>query len=353
MKKLPASQDLKAAVVGYGGAFNMGRAHLKEMTAAGMTPTAVAEIDPERLKVATEDFPGIETYSSVTEMLKKSSANLVTIITPHNTHAKLALLCLKAGKHVVCEKPLAITTAECDAIIDAARSRGLMASTYHNRHWDGWILRAVEKIKHEGLIGDVFRIDARMGRRGKPGDWWRTSRSISGGILYDWGVHLLEYAFQLIDSEVTEVTGFSSEGFWAPETAWKNDANEDEGAAILRFKNGAWLNLSITHLDANPRPGFLEIHGTKGNYVIDFGEYTLHRIENGVTTLERGPHYPSESQRFYDNIAAHLTKGEPLVITGEWARRPIHVLDLAARSARLGRTLPARDSLSRPVRRRK
>lgn len=351
MKKLPAPKDLKAAVVGYGGAFNMGRAHLKEMQAAGMVPTAVVEIDPERLKVATVDFPGIETYSSVAEMLKKSGANLVTIITPHNTHAKLALQCLKAGKHVVCEKPLAITTAECDAIIAAAKSRGLMVSAYHNRHWDGWILRAVEKVKKEDLIGDVFRIDARMGRRGKPGDWWRTSRSISGGVLYDWGVHLLEYALQLIDSEVTEVSGFSKKGFWAPETVWKADSNEDEGVAVVRFKNGAWVNLSISQLDANPKPGFLEIHGTKGNYVIDWNEYLVHHAENGVSLTERGPHYPSESQRFYDNIAAHLTTGESLVITAGWARRPIHILDLAVRSARLGRTLQAKDSLPGKVRR--
>ncbi len=163
----------------------------------------------------------------------------------------------------------------------------------------------------------------------------------------------MEYAFQLIDSEVIEVSGFAKEGFWAPHTSWKNDANEDEGVAVVRFKNGAWINLCITQLDANPKPGNLEIHGTKGNYVIDFGEYALHRVENGVTTVERGPHYKTESQRFYDNIAAHLTRGEPLVITAEWARRPIHVLDLAARSARLGRTLPAKDSLPGTAKRRK
>ena len=79
-------QDVKVGTVGYGGAFNMGRQHLNEMKRAGMTPAAVAEIDPERLDVARTDFPGIETYGSLAEMLEKSGVNLVVITTPHNTH---------------------------------------------------------------------------------------------------------------------------------------------------------------------------------------------------------------------------------------------------------------------------
>jgi len=137
MKKYKSASDIRVGIIGYGGAFNMGRGHLKEMEQAGMTPVAVCEVDAERLKVAETDFPGIETYSTVAEMLRKSDVNLVTIITPHNTHAKLALQCLKAGRHVVCEKPLAITTAECDAMIAAAKKSGVVLSTYHNRHWDG------------------------------------------------------------------------------------------------------------------------------------------------------------------------------------------------------------------------
>ena len=176
MKKFKRAKDIRVGVIGYGGAFNMGKAHLNEMKGAGMTPVAVVEIDRSRLKVVKEDFPGIETYSSVAAMLKKSDVNLVTLITPHNTHAKLALQCLKAGRSVVCEKPMAITTAECDVMIATAKKKGSVLSVYHNRHWDGCILRAVKEIK-KGVIGDVIRIEAHMGGRGKPGNWWRTSRS--------------------------------------------------------------------------------------------------------------------------------------------------------------------------------
>lgn len=342
MKKYKKPSDIRVGVIGYGGAFNMGRGHLKEMGQAGMTPVAVCEVDAERLKVAETDFPGIQTYSTVAEMLRKSDVNLVTIITPHNTHAKLALQCLKAGRHVVCEKPLAITTAECDAMIAAAKKSGVVLSTYHNRHWDGWILRAVEQIKEKKVIGEIYRVEARMGSRSLPGDWWRTSRTISGGILYDWGVHFLEYGLQLIDSDIMEVSGFSKTGYWAPKTKWRKDTNEDEAEAIVRFRNGSWLTLNITSVDSNVKPGFLEIKGTEGTYVLDWSGYTIHKRDGQNYSLEHGAHYPTAWEKFYGNIADHLTKGSKLVITPEWSRRPIHIIDLAVQSAKQGRALAAK-----------
>jgi predicted dehydrogenase len=342
MKTHKKPSDIKVGVIGYGGAFNMGRQHLKEMQAAGMTPVAVAEVDPSRLAVAETDFPGIGTYSSVSAMLKGSPVDMVVIITPHNTHAALAIECLNAGRHVVCEKPLAITTAEVDAMIKAAKKSGVMLSTYHNRHWDGRILQAVELVKKRNVIGDVFRIECHMGGYSKPGDWWRTSRSISGGVLYDWGVHLLEYSLQLIDAPVGEVSGFAHEGFWAPQTKWKADANEDEGFLVVRFKGSQWLTLTISHLDSKPKEGWLEVTGTKGTLVFDGEHTTTHQYLKGRTITTRLKNPRDEGFRYYENVAAFLTKKAPLVITAEWSRRPIHILDLAARSAKTGKAIPAK-----------
>lgn len=318
----------------------MGRQHLLQMRAAGMTPVAVAEVDAARLEVATQDFPGIETYSTVEEMLERSGVNLIVLITPHNTHAPLAIQCLQAGRNVVCEKPLAITTAEVDAMIEAARASDVMISAYHNRHWDGRILQAVELVKNQKLIGDVIRIECHMGGYGKPGDWWRTSRTISGGILYDWGVHLLEYSLQLIEAPLHEITGVRHSGFWGPQTAWKDDANEDEGFVVVRFESGQWLTLTITSIDSKGKDGWLEITGTKGTLVLDGSDSKLYQRADGRFTVTHIPNPADEGQRYYDNVCAHLLKGEPLVITPEWARRPIHILDLARQSAESGRALP-------------
>lgn len=345
MKRYANAGEIKVGVIGYGGAFNMGRKHLAEMKSAGMTPVAVCEIDTERLAVAAIDYPEIETYERISDMLKNSAVDLLAIITPHNTHAKLALQCLRAGRHVVSEKPLAITTAECDKMIKEAEKQEVVLSTYHNRHWDGCIMQAGKTIG-KGIIGDVLRIEAHMGGYAKPREWWRSSKTISGGILYDWGVHLLEYSLQLIDSEIVEVAGFAHGGHWAPGSPWKEDANEDEAMAVVRFSDGRSLQLTMSSIDANSKGkdrGQLEITGTKGTYIFDNKTWrTIIPKAGGKTVITEGVNPPSESESFYRNIAAHLTGKEDLVITPEWSRRPIHILDLACRSAERNKTLSAK-----------
>ena len=341
MGKFKSPAEIKVGVIGYGGAFNMGKAHLNEMKKAGMTPVAVAEIDKDRLKVAEEDFPGIKTYDSVPAMLKKSDVDLLAVITPHDTHAKLAMQCMRANKSVVLEKPMAITTAECDALIAEAKKRGVVLSTYHNRHWDGCILNAL-KVINSGAIGDVVRIECHMGGWGQPKDWWRSSRSISGGILYDWGVHVLEYSLQILKgAEIVEVSGFNHKGFWT--TKWGKDSNEDEAFGVVRFSTGQWLTISMSSIDSKSKDGAVEITGTKGTYVLGIGDWKLitHK-DGGVNVVESGPSPASEGWKLYQNIADHLVKGEKLVISGEWARRPIHIIDLAGRSAEKGCALKAK-----------
>ena len=340
MNNYKKAEDIKVGVIGYGGAFNMGRKHLQEMKDAGMTPFAVAEIDDDRLAVAEEDFPGIETYSSVEKMLDHSDVDVVTLITPHNTHAELATQCLQAGRHVVCEKPMAITTSECNSMIKEAEKKNLLLSTYHNRHWDGCILRAMDQVINKGVIGDVVRIEAHMGSRRLPGDWWRSSKSISGGILYDWGVHLLEYSLQVLkNAGMTEVSGYAANGYWGPQTKWGEDTNEDEAFVSVRFDTKQWLTLCITTLDSHPKEGQLEITGTEGTYIFSGKTWKTISWENGVLVTREGTNPESEGWRFYQNIADHLTKEEYLVITPEWSRRPIHILDLADESARQGRAM--------------
>ena len=334
--------DIKVGVVGYGGAFNTGKHHLEATRKAGMEPVAVAEIDPVRLRLAVAEFPGIRGYDSVGEMLRGSEADLVVIVTPHNTHTKLGLQCLRAGRHVIIEKPLSITTAECDAMIKEAKKRRRVLSTYHNRHWDGCILEAVKRIRREEAIGEVYRIEARLGGYGEPGVWWRGSRSISGGILYDWGVHFLEYALQLIGSEIVEVTGYARTGFWVSMSPWKQDTIEDVASAVVRFKNGSWLNLTISTLETNPKPGWLEVAGTQGSYTFDHRGYRMIRQKGKRkwTTERKNPR--SRWARYYRNLVGHLTGREKLVITPEWSRRTIHILDLAVKSARKGAAIKAR-----------
>ena len=337
MKRYDSPEEIRCAVIGYGGAFNMGKAHLTQMQDAGMTPVAAAEIDPARLAVAQTDFPGIQTFATVESLLAEAQPDLVTIITPHNTHAALSMQCLDAGASVVCEKPMAITLEECDRMISAADEKELLLSVYHNRHWDGCILEAVDRIKNQGEIGEVFRIEAHMGDFSQPRDWWRSSRSISGGIHYDWGVHLIEYTLQLVDSEVVEVSAFAKEGVW--NTKWGADTNQDELTAIVRFANGTLLNLRLTHLDADPSPGQVVLTGTRGKYRFDGRHYEIHQVIDGESRIRKGQNRQGEQHKYYENVADALTGRAPLVISPHWSRMTMQILALATESVRQGKAL--------------
>ena len=341
--------DIKVGVIGYGGAFNMGKAHLTAMKAAGMKPFAVCDVDASRLEVAEEDFPGIETYTDLSTMLKQSDVNLIVHITPHNLHYKLAAQCLRAGKHVVTEKPFVLNTAECDRLIKLAEEKKLMLSTYHNRHWDGHIVTAVKKVVEQKVVGDVVAVEAKMGGYGMPKEWWRSSRSVSGGILYDWGCHILEYCLQVIQSDIVEVSGFAVEGFWSKQAPkshpWKNDMNEDHATAVVRFANGCRLNLTISQIDSDERPYFVNFMGTEGSYQMNMRNWKLrkpYKTKRGFKETEGKNAKTNPALIYYKNVAQHMCGKEDLVITPQWARRPIHVLDLAARSAKAGRAMKAK-----------
>ena len=341
MKRYTKARDIKVGVIGYSGAFCMGRVHLEEMRAAGMTPTAVCEINKDLLKVAAKEWPGVETYDSIPKMLKKSDVDLLAVITPHNLHAKHVIQCLDDGRSVCCEKPLAITTEECDRMIASAKKNRCLLTTYHNRHWDGCILTTMKMMKRR-VIGDVYRIEAHMGGYSKPGPWWRSSKSISGGILYDWGVHVLEYALQVLslsDARMTEVMGLAKTGFWAPKTKWKADTNEDEAFAVVRFNTGQWLTLNMSQLDSNPKDSVLEITGTKGTYLMGHGDYTIIKQSKGERVVTKGKNDNGNWPKFYKNIANHMVKKTPMIITPQWSRRPIHILDLANKSIKAKRAL--------------
>jgi len=354
MKTFKKASGIKVGVVGYGGAFSMGTQHLEEMKKAGMTPWAICEIDPKRLAIAQQDYPGLETYARLDTMLEQSEVDLITHITPHHLHYPLAAKCVRAGKHVVTEKPFVITTSEADRLIALAKKHRVMVSTYHNRHWDGWITRAVDQIVRKQVLGEVYKIDAHMGSYNIPNESWRSSKSVSGGVLYDWGAHLLEYCLQLLPGQsIAEVSGYATQGYWPAKMKklhpWKHDANEDEARVLVRFDSGAHVSLCISSLQSDPKPYRLSITGTRGTYEIAFYQgpdndgWTLRKANaKGKLIEKKGKHPRDRGDLFYKNIAGYLTGEEELVITPEWARRPIHILDLAGKSAAAGKALRAK-----------
>jgi predicted dehydrogenase len=263
-------------------------------------------------------------------MMKMKDLDLVVNILPHNLHAPTTLQCLEAGKHVVLEKPFCITVEEANAMINKAREKKLMLSLFHNRRWDGDYL-TIRDLLNRGLIGEVFHIECGQAGYGHPGFWWRSDKAISGGVMYDWGAHFLDWILNLNPATITQVTGNFQKRVWNAVT------NEDFGQAYIRFENGVTADYITSTISASGRPKW-RINGTKGSIESNWGDITLVSFVNGIrqesvvkVTL---PGYGSTE--YYRNVADHLLLGEELSVKPEQARRVIGVIDAAQRSSKQG-----------------
>ena len=327
-------KQIKVGTIGYGGAFNMGKHHLNEMVQnKGFVPTAVCDVDPERVLAATKDFPGIETYTDIATMLRKSQVELLVVILPHNLHAKAALQCMHSGRHVVVEKPFAVTVEECDAMIAAAKKHKVVLSTYHNRHWDACIITIM---KHLSKIGRPFRWESFNGGYKEPAEWWRSYKEISGGVIYDWGAHFVEWMLQVMDYEMLEVAGFQVK------EVWKKSTNEDELEAVVRFKGNAVASHTASDITLAGKD-MIRITGTKGAIIASHATVDVYtRNDAGEKIRTSVKMEPGRNLDYYKNLHDHMLHGKTLIITPELARRVIQVLDYAGKSARQGSALKAK-----------
>lgn len=313
----------------------MGKAHAGWMAESGIELAAACDKDPERAKAAGEDFPGIRTYTDYGAMLADGGLDLAVVILPHNLHAGAAIDCLNAGVNVVVEKPMCTSVDDADRMIAAAESSDKMLSVFHNRRHDGDFLTILDTV-HKGLIGDVFAIEACIGRYGKPGTWWRSDKRISGGALYDWGAHFLDWILQIVPSQVDGVNGFFKSDYWT------DVSNEDHTRAVLRFKNGCVADLEVSSLLSIPKPKW-RILGTKGGIKVEWdGSITVFVDFKGHLAQFELPAQDTHWERYYENIAGHLLEGKPLAVTPEQSRRTISIMEAAEQSAQSGQTVAPR-----------
>ncbi len=191
---------LMVAVIGYGG---QGAWHCKEIEKSDVVSLkGVYDIRPERMEAAKQN--GIFCYASNEEIFADTEVEAVVIATPNDLHKDLCISALRAGKHVICEKPAVMSVAEFDEICDAAKETGKIFTVHQNRRWDVDFL-AMKKIANSGEIGNLINIESRIhGSRGIPSDW-RCEKEHGGGMILDWGVHLIDQILQIVPDKIERV----------------------------------------------------------------------------------------------------------------------------------------------------
>ncbi|MBN1352993.1 ThuA domain-containing protein [candidate division KSB1 bacterium] len=331
------SKTIRCGLLGYGPAFNMGKGHAEWINKTpGLQTVAMCDVDPGRIAAAKEEHPEFEGYfSSLDDMLKMKDLDLIVNILPHNLHASTTLQSLDAGKHVVLEKPFCIDVAEANAMVQKYREKGLLLSLFNNRRWDGDYL-TIHDLLNRGLIGDIYRVECGQGGFNHPGFWWRSDKSISGGVMHDWGAHFLDWILNLVPAKITQVMGDFQKRVWHAVT------NEDFGQVTIKFENGVTADYWISSMAAISRPKWL-ILGTRGAIQVGRNDEMLLvsyasgvRLESKINlTL---PAYGSV--QYYRNVADHLLMGEELVVKPEQARRVIGIIEAGKISSELGKSVP-------------
>lgn len=190
----------RVAVIGYGG---QGAWHCSQVLASDVTELAgTYDIKESRRQAAKAD--GVFVYQSNEAIFADSSVDIIVVATPNDVHEALVVNGLKSGHNVICEKPVALSVAEFDRMCAAAKESGKVFTVHQNRRWDVDFL-ATKQVIESGEIGEVIRIESRIhGSRGIPSDW-RCEKAPGGGMILDWGVHLIDQMLQLVPEKVTGV----------------------------------------------------------------------------------------------------------------------------------------------------
>lgn len=188
-------------VIGYGG---MGGWHTRFINDNNVVNLlGIYDIKPERCALAEEK--GIHAYSSFEEVLSDERVDFVVIATPNELHKPLAIEAMSRGKHVISEKPVTLSSADLQEIIDASHKYGRLFTTHQNRRWDVDYLM-MKDVYQTRQLGEVFTIESRYhGSRGIPGDW-RGKKEHGGGMILDWGVHLIDQMLGIVnDQKITKI----------------------------------------------------------------------------------------------------------------------------------------------------
>ena len=242
-------------IVGFGG---MGHFHTEKISHLDRAVVdGVYDINPD-LKADAESL-GLTFYPSREALLANKDIDIVLIATPNDVHKEIAIAAMRAGKHVISEKPVAMDSKEVEEMIAVSKECGKLFTVHQNRRWDSDYL-TVRRIYEEGLLGDVFNIESRVhGSRGIPGGW-REEKEHGGGMILDWGVHILDQVLMMIPEKLKTV--YTTLQFIT------NEMVDDGFKTILTFESGKTVHLEVGTSNFINLPRWY-VQGTNGTAVIN------------------------------------------------------------------------------------
>ncbi len=329
----------KAVVIGYGFAGRCFHSYLIGLE-SGIALHGVSSRSAETRRRIARERRG-KAYAGLEEVLADPEVDLVVLATPHSTHAELAVRAMDAGKHVVTDKVMCTSLAECDRMIEAAERNGVLLTVFHNRRWDGDYL-TLRRLLKEGELGELRWLEMAWQRPGPPGGW-RGRRRMGGGRFFDLGAHMLDQALQVFPGRIETV-------YCRMHHDYPGHDVESHGMAVIGFEGGQTALVDAGGMHHIPKPRFHAL-GRDGAFIkcgVDPQEAAMIagdidaavEPEQNYGRLRRGdeertvPTLPGRWRCFYENVADALAgRAEPAVKLPEM-RRLMAVYEAAFESAR-------------------
>ncbi|UUL83099.1 oxidoreductase [Sphingomonas qomolangmaensis] len=334
-------------LVGYGLAAKVFHAPLVA-SVAGLALRSVVSSDAAKVHA---DLPGMRVVPDLAAMLADASIDLVVIATPDALHAEQAIVALDAGRHVVVDKPFALTLTDAQAVVDAGDRAGRMVSVFHNRRWDADFV-TLRRLIGEGVLGEVMQVESHFDRfRPHVAERWR--EHAGAGVWNDLGPHLIDQALVLfgMPERVTADLAIQRAGGKAPDYAHVTlaypqlrvvlHASMTMPAGALRFAVhgmlGSWVKHGLDPQEAALRAGALP--GTPG-WGIDpvAAELSLvgadGAVESRPIACDAGDY-----RAFYAGVAASIGGEGANPVPVAQALDVMRVLEAARRSASEGRSV--------------
>jgi len=341
---------IKTGLIGYG----LGGKCFHAPFIATLPQYELTSVVERRTNESQERYPWVKVVRSVDELLSDDSLELIVVTTPNNTHFPFAKQALLAGKNVVVDKPMTVTSAEALELIELAKQKNKTASVYQNRRYasDG---RTIKKILDEKLLGDVFEFESQFNRfRPELKSSWKETPVGGSGILYDLGAHLIDQALSLFGLPKTITADIRKQ---RPGTQADDyfDVRMNYGFNKVIMKAGMLVR------EQGPR---YMIHGTKGSF-IKYGDDPqdtdaragkmptdpqwgletedsyglLHTEINGSIIKKRIPSEKGDFGIYYQNLADSLLNGTPLKEKPEHGYNVVKLIELAMESHKQQRTI--------------
>jgi len=326
------AEAIKLGIVGYGRIVEL--VHLPLIRGnPEFSISGVCDITPQRLESASRR--GFTVYAQLEDLLD-SPVDAVLIATPPDTHYEIAVKALKAGKHVMLEKPVCIDAQEVTMLQALAYQYDKVVSVYQNRRFDNDFL-LVRQVLAEGSLGSILFVERRHSSFGSGSSFgvksfypnWRNEARFGGGALLDWGVHLVDQLLQLQLGRVDAISACMKE------LRWQQGDVEDYVRSTLMLDNGILLSLDI-NFGSNAAFPLWVVGGDKATLQIQANQEAFLYEKGGAATPVALPLVSKDAPgQIYSSFAGRILRKEELTVSLEEAVETMRVMDAMRESSQL------------------